>query len=115
VTRLRFRIVELTTFPVTTPGNAQLRAISSGPAAPVTVNDPGTCGGAASCSPAVLGTTLETVTAGQTEGGYNSTLSAGTITLGSQLQNNTAINLQFVLGIVQPGKFRFYIIVEALP
>jgi hypothetical protein len=48
-------------------------------------------------------------------GGYNSTLSAGTVTLATPLNNNTAVNLQFLLGIEQPGRFRFYIIVEALP
>ncbi|HEX8351801.1 MAG TPA: Calx-beta domain-containing protein [Pyrinomonadaceae bacterium] len=116
VTRLRFRIVELTTFPVDTPGNADLRAVTSTSVSVTSINDPGTCSPASPpCTVTVGGTTLETPPGQPGGGGYNSTLSAGAVTLGTPLANNAAVNLQFVLGIETTGKFRFYIIVEALP
>ena len=116
VTRLRFRIVELTTFPNTGPGEADLRALTSGSVSVMSINDAGTCQASPTpCTLTIEGTTLETPPAQAEGGGYNSTLSAGTVTLATPMANNTAINLQFLLGIEQPGKFRFYIIVEALP
>ncbi len=116
VTRLRFRIIELTTFPVGAAGEADMRAISSSAVSVMSVNDAGTCSPAAApCTLTIEGTTLETPPAQSVGGGYNSTLSAGTVTLQTPLANNAAVNLQFLLGIEQTGKFRFYIIVEALP
>ena len=116
VTRLRFRIVEMTTFPVGAAGDADLRAVSSGSVSVMSINDAGTCSPAAvPCTLTIEGTTLETPPAQAEGGGYNSTLSAGTVTLAQPMANNTAINLQFLLGIEQPGRFRFYIVVEALP
>ena len=47
-------------------------------------------------------------------GGYNTTLSAGTVTPATPFADNASVNFQFLLGIEQPWKFRFYIIVEAL-
>jgi hypothetical protein len=116
ITRLRFRIVELTTFPVTDPGNADLRALPSGSVNVMAVDDAGTCGAAATpCAVTVQGTTLETPPAQPEGGGYNSTLAAGTVTTATPLAPGASINLHFVLGIETTGKFRFYIIVEALP
>ena len=116
VTRLRFRVIELTTFPSPGGGQADLRPITSSSVSVMAINDPGTCSPAATpCTLTVEGTTLETPPAQPNGGGYNSTLSAGTITLGTPLANNTAINLQFLLGIQTTGTFRFLIIVEALP
>ncbi len=43
VTRLRFRIIELTTYPSPGGGQADLRALSSGSASVGSVNDPTTC------------------------------------------------------------------------
>jgi hypothetical protein len=51
-------------------------------------------------------------------GGVNSTLavpSVTTVALGSPLPDGASINLQFVVGIQQPGKFHFFLNVEALP
>jgi hypothetical protein len=48
-------------------------------------------------------------------GAFNSTYSAGTITLGSPLANGASINLRFLLGIQQTGNFRFFINGAALP
>ena len=116
MTRLRFRIVELTTYPSPGGGVADLRAITSTSVSVSAIGDSGTCSPAATpCTLTVEGTTLEQPPNQSEGGGYNSTLSAGTVTLGTPLANNTAINLQFTLGIQTTGTFRFYIIVEALP
>ncbi|MCA1618528.1 MAG: hypothetical protein LC795_04285, partial [Acidobacteria bacterium] len=113
VTRLRVRIVEMTTFPTPGGGQADMRAITSAAVGGVSVSDPGTCSPAAApCTLTVEGTTLEQPPTQSEGGGYNSTL---TVTLGTPLSNNTAVNVQFLLGIEQTGTFRFYIIVEALP
>jgi hypothetical protein len=45
----------------------------------------------------------------------NSTLSSGTVTLATPVANGASINVQLLLGVQQPGAFRFLIIVEALP
>jgi hypothetical protein len=71
--------------------------------------------GAPPCTIAVQGLTLETPPAQPNGGGYNSTVSAGTITLGTPIANGASINVNFLLGLQQTGTFRFYIIVEALP
>jgi hypothetical protein len=116
LTRLRFRIVELTTFPSPGGGQADLRALTSSSVSVSAIGDPGTCAPSATpCTLTVQGTTLEEPPTQPNGGGYNSTLSSGTVTLGTPLANNTAINLQFVLGIQTTGTFRFYIIIEALP
>jgi hypothetical protein len=120
VTRLRFRIVDMTTFSAT-PGTADLRARTSTAEASVgPVNDPATClasNGMATtpCTVTMRATTLETPPAQPNGGGYNSTLSVGTITLGTPLANGASANVNFLLGIQQTGTFRFLIIIEALP
>ena len=60
-------------------------------------------------------TTLETPPAQASGGGYNSTLSSGTITTGTPLPNGQSILINFKLGVEKTGSLRFYIIVEALP
>jgi len=119
VTRLRFRIVEMTTFSPEA-GNADLRAITSSNITVMTVNDATTCASTgtpptAPCQVTVLGTTLEQPPTQPNGGGYNSTLAAGTITTGTPLANGASINVQFLLGVQTTGKFRFFIVVEALP
>ncbi|HEX7317142.1 MAG TPA: Calx-beta domain-containing protein [Pyrinomonadaceae bacterium] len=119
VTRLRFRIVEMTTFPVP-PGSADLRARTGVVEASVgPINDPTTCAasgaGSPPCNVTVQPTTLETPPNQPNGGGINSTLSAGTITLGTPLANGASLNVNFLLGIQQTGTFRFLIIIEALP
>jgi hypothetical protein len=116
LTRLRFRIVELTTFPSPGGGQADLRALSSSDVSVSAVGDAGTCSPAsAPCAVTALGTTLEQPPGQGSGGGYNSTLAAGTVTTATPLASGASINLHFELGIETPGKFRFYIIVEALP
>jgi hypothetical protein len=108
VTRLKFRIVDITSFPAPNGGMADLRAISSGDVAVATT----VCGGS---NITVKGTTLEQPSTLGMGGAINSTLSAGTITLGTPLNPGQSINLQFLLGVKQIGTFRFFVIVEALP
>jgi hypothetical protein len=117
VTRLRFRIVDITTFP-SLAGTADLRAISSTQVTATCQSENGTphlCSDNASPQTVIEGTTLETDAFGQPNGGgFNSTLSAGTVTLGSPLANGASVNLQFLLGVEQNGTFRFFVNVEAM-
>ncbi|HEX8071742.1 MAG TPA: FG-GAP-like repeat-containing protein [Pyrinomonadaceae bacterium] len=95
LTRLRLRIVDLTTAPAAA-GVGDLRALTS---TPMSVT---TSGGTLT----VLGTTLETPPNQPNGGGYNSTLSVGTVTLGTPLANGASVNLRFVFGVQQDGQFR---------
>src|SRR5262249_39374337 len=110
---------DITTFPSPGAGVADLRPLTSvdevgvGP-----INDTTTCtaaGQATPCTLTVKGTTLEEPPAQSNGGGYNSTLSAGTVTLGTPLLNGASLDLRFVLGVQQTGTFRFKLIIEALP
>jgi hypothetical protein len=119
VNRLRFRIVDITTFPPPM-GVADLRARTAPASVSVMVNDSATCAAetpplSAPCMATLRGTTLEAPPAQPGGGGTNATLSAGTITMATLLANGASINLQFLLGIQQTGNFKFYIIIEALP
>jgi len=105
VTRLRFRIVDITTFPAPS-GTADLRPITS---ATYTANLVG--GGTVQ----VLGLTLEQPPSQLNGGGFNSSMSADTITLGTSLGAGNSINIHFLLGVQQSGSYRFFINVEALP
>ena len=70
------------------------------------------------CTVTVQGTTLEQAAGARRQpngGGFNSSMSAGTVTLGTPLANGASINLQFLLGIQQTGNFRIYLNIEALP
>jgi hypothetical protein len=119
ITRLRFRIVDITTFPAPS-GFADLRPRTSSLIVVAGVNDAATClasNGVATtpCTVNVQGTTLETPPSQPNGSGFNGTLSAGTITLGTPLANGASINLQFLLGIQQTGNFKLYLNIEALP
>jgi hypothetical protein len=119
VTRLRFRIIDVTSFPATS-GFADLRALTSVNVVVSGVNDSATClaaNGVATtpCNVTVSGTTLETPPNQPNGGAWNSTFSVGTITLGTPLPNGASANLQFVMGVQQTGTFKFYINIEALP
>src|SRR5207248_2912373 len=71
ITQLRFRIVDVTTYPVTNAGAADIRALTSGQ---ITVNVNGV-------DRTVQGTTLEQPPTQAAGGGNNSTLAVGTVTL----------------------------------
>ena len=117
VTRLRFRIIDITTFPAPS-GIADLRPITSGAVVVAGINDSVTCTAAGQptpCSVTVQGTTLEQPPSQPNGSGFNGSLNAGTITLGTPLANGASINLQFLMGIQQTGTFKVYVNVEALP
>ncbi|HEY9282882.1 MAG TPA: hypothetical protein VIP46_05460, partial [Pyrinomonadaceae bacterium] len=115
VTQLRFRLVNVTTLPQPA-GTADLRAISSSQVTGVTVTGGSTVD--------VEGTTLEAAppdgaTANASSqplgGGINSTLAAGTVTMATPLAPGASVNLQFLLGVQQPGAYNFFVNVEAGP
>ena len=116
VTRLRFRIIDITTFP-SASGTADLRPITSTAVVVSGINDAGTCGVSPTpCVITVQGTTLETAAAGQPNGGgWNSSMGASTVTLGTPLANGASINLRFLMGVQQTGNFSFLVSIEALP
>jgi len=111
VTRLRFRVSDLTTFPAPS-GFADLRPRTS-TAVVVTVDRP-PCGSGTS-NVTVQGTTLEQPPGQPNGGGFNSSMSAGTVTLNTPLLNGASIDLRFLVGLQQTGTFRFYVNIEALP
>jgi hypothetical protein len=119
VTRLRFRVIDLTTFPAPS-GIADLRPRTSSAVVVAGIQDSVTCAATGApaippCTATVQGTTLEQPPSQPNGGGFNSSMSAGTVTLATPLANGASINLQFLLGIQQTGSFKFYLNVEALP
>jgi hypothetical protein len=117
VTALRFRIVEVTTFPAPA-GTADLRARTSGSVSVTNVADPDTCASANApstpCDITVGGTTLDVPPAQPNGGGFNSSMSTGAVTLTAPLAPGASVNVQFLLGLQQGGNFRFLINVEAV-
>lgn len=105
LTRLRLRIVDLSTFPAPA-GTADLRPITSG-AATITLT-----GGSMAD---LVGTTLEQPPGQPNGGGFNSTLSANTITAVTPVANGASVNVRIVLGDQQNGAFRFCATLEGLP
>jgi hypothetical protein len=103
ITRLRFRVVDITTYPYMT-GTSDIRAISS-TGTVVTRSD--------GSNVFVNGTTLETPPEQFIGGGYNSTLSANGVTPSTPLAPGQSASFQFLLGVQQSGYFRFFIVVEA--
>jgi uncharacterized repeat protein (TIGR01451 family) len=113
VTRLRFRIVDISTFSAPS-GIADLRARTSTDVVVNGVNDESTCLGVAPCDVTVLGTTLEQPPVQNLGGGFNSSLSSDSVTLATPLAPGDSINVHFLLGIQQTGSFKFYINIELL-
>lgn len=104
LTRLRFRVLNLSTFPAPS-GVSDLRPRTS---TSVSVT---TSGGVVT----VQGTTLEQPPAQPNGGGFNSSLSVPTITLATPLAPGASVNIQFLIGIQQTGCTRFAVIAEGLP
>jgi hypothetical protein len=111
ITRLRFRVIDLTTFQ-RPPGYADLRPRTS--TSVVVTVDRAPCGSGTS-NITVQGTTLEQPPSQPNGGGFNSSLSAGTVTLAAPLANGASIDLRFLLGIEQTGAFRLGVVIESLP
>lgn len=111
VTRLRWRVIDVTTFPAPS-GIADLRPRTS-TAVVVTVDRP-PCGSGTS-NVTVQATTLEQPPSQPNGGGFNSSMSSGTVTLATPLANGASLDVRFLLGIQQTGNFKFFVNVEALP
>jgi hypothetical protein len=122
LTQLRFRVIDLDTFPAAS-GFADLRPRTSVAVVVGGITDAATCAATGApatppCTVTVQGTTLEQAVTPSNQpngGGFNSSMGAGTITLGTPLANGASIDLQFLLGIQQTGNFRIYLNIEALP
>ena len=116
ITRLRFRIIDLTTFPVPS-GYADMRARTSSPTpavpAVVTITGPNSACPGNTCT--VQQTTLEVPPAQPNGGGFNSSLSVGSVTLAAPIAPGGQVNVQFLLGLQATGTFKFFLNVEVLP
>ncbi len=107
VTRLRFRVVDITGFPTPNMATADMRPITSNQIMVMLSGGGGTT--------TVEGTTLEAPPTQALGGGLNSSLGVGTITLATPLAAGGTLNVQFLLGVQQRGNFRFFVNIEALP
>jgi hypothetical protein len=101
VSRLRFRVVDITTLGNVSAGQADLRVLNS-TADTLTKVDTTTV--------TLEALTLDTVPAQPNGGGLNSTLN-----LGFPLAPGASVNVEFKLGVMTSGGFRFFVNVEALP
>ncbi|MEN9549705.1 MAG: hypothetical protein RIR12_2296, partial [Bacteroidota bacterium] len=111
ITRLRFRIDSLRTFPAPS-GFADLRPRTS--TAIVVTVDRTPCGSGTS-NVTVNGTMLEQPPSQPNGGGYNSSMSAGVITLGSPLANGSSVDIRLLFGVQQDGNFAIKFSPEVLP
>jgi uncharacterized repeat protein (TIGR01451 family) len=123
-TRLRFRITQQTTFPAPS-GTADLRVRTSPDLEVLVDREP--CG-SESGSVTVHGTTLEQPPSQPNGGGFNSSLSANAVGpgvparggksvplgAGTPLNPGESIDLRFLYGIQQTGKFRLTLNIEVL-
>src|SRR5262249_22125646 len=111
ITRLRFRIIDVTTVP-SIAGVADFRARSS-PDIPFTVDRP-PCG-TLFPSLTLRGTTVEQPPSQTSGGGYNTSLSVASVSTGTPLANNADVSVRFLLGVQQAGVGRFCAIPETVP
>ncbi|MFL6210762.1 MAG: M36 family metallopeptidase [Pyrinomonadaceae bacterium] len=104
VTRLRFRIVDITTLNTPNPGGAQadLRLLTSNDV-PVTTS---------LGNLTVRGTVVEQPPQQAGGGGLNT---SGAVVLAGSIAPGGTVDVRFVLGVQANGRFRFLINVEALP
>lgn len=108
VSRLRFRIVTITTLGTPAsecpaPSCADLRGLTS---------EDGEAGVGGQVV-TVRGLRLEDPPAQPNGGGYNASLSADFITLGTPLLPSQSVNVVFKLGVMRSGPFRFFMNIEA--
>jgi hypothetical protein len=119
LTRMRFRILDISSYPPSA-GAADLRARSATLVVVAGIGDSATCAATGApatppCTVSVQGTTLETPPAQVNGGAFNSSMSAGTVTLGTPLANGASINLQLLFGVEAEGNYRLVIQMEGLP
>ena len=106
VTRLRFRVIDITGFPVLEAGNSDLRLLNAPQVTGISLTGGGTATAEA--------TSLEAPSQ-PNGGGFDSTVAVGVITMGSPLNAGETRGVNFLLGVQQRGYFRFLVNVEALP
>lgn len=106
VSRLRFRIIDITTRGSCPGSCADLRVLSSSDGTAMLSNG---------MVVTIRGVRLEENPPFTPEGGgYNASTSADFITLASPLMPGQSVNIDFKTGVVTPGGFRFFMNVEAL-
>jgi hypothetical protein len=112
LTRLRFRVIDITTLNSSGagPSQADLRALNNGD---VVITSP---------SLTIKGTTVELPPSQALGGGLNTALNVTLPDVGLDplvggicVTGQCTIDVQFKLGVVQGGTYRFFINVEALP
>jgi len=108
ITRLRFKIIEITTFPAP-GGTADLRLRTSSSSVEVDL-----CGGESGVLD-ITGLTLEQPPSQPNGAAFNSNASSDTITLPTPLTAGNTIFVNFLLGVQQTGNFRFFVNIETLP
>jgi hypothetical protein len=107
VTRLRFRVVDITTAPTPSVPIADVRLLTSN----------GVTRAPAVVPPGVLlrGLTLEQTIPQQFGGGYNSGVTVDlSATPNGKLLPGEWLDVQFLLGVAKGGSFRFFVVVEAV-
>lgn len=104
ITRLRFRIVDISTFPAPS-GTADLRGRTSSD----------TTATVQSASVTVKGTTIEQPPSQPNGTGFNSTFSVSSVSAAAPLAPGASIPIRFLLGIQQTGSFVFAVSAETTP
>jgi Fibronectin type III domain len=102
ITKLRFRIVDVTTLGGRAASEADLRALDSSTVTVTNSNNQ---------SVTVLGTTVESPPAQSMGGGLNTSL---VVALPAPLATGNSVVVQLVTGVMQGGNFRFFVNVEAV-
>lgn len=95
--KLRFRVIDITN--ATTGTEADLRVLDSVTA---TIN-----------GQVVEGVTLEQPPLQTQGGGLNSTLAVGSLIASQPLATGSTVNVEFKLGVMRKGKYRFFLNIEA--
>jgi hypothetical protein len=105
INRLRFRVVDLTTKGNVESGQADLRALTSSDIAVTDTNGQNVV---------IRGLTLGQAASQPEGGGINSTLAPPSVSLSTPLAPGASINVEFKLGVMTNGGFRFFVNVEAV-
>ena len=110
VTRLRLRVADVRTFPAPS-GFADMRPRTS--TAVVVTVDRAPCGSGTS-NVVAQGTTLEQPPSQPNGGGFNSSMSVGTVTLATPLAPGASVDVRVLTGLQQTGNGAIRLIAEAL-
>lgn len=108
LTSLRFRVSDISTFPAPS-GTADLRPRTSSDVA----TSLSAAGGGGNVT--VRGTTLDQAPSQPNGGGFNSTMSVPFVTAATPLAAGASINVRFLFGLQQNGRYRVALSTETLP